>query len=988
MNTLIDRNRTRVTATAVALAVATVATGCTREFFRNWADQDVAEAVFEKSRDPRWRIDQFTKEPPQFSRFGEAYDPDFPPSPPDDYAAEALSPRPQNPDHKVLSPEEGTGYLDRLEAFRRQREARGESIRPIDRELDSGPIVEEGVQIPPTVTPDANPFPINPRQPDDPLSPTLDNPLEEEAPGDPRRDNDNLLPGSADFGSSEPPMTPQSSSSARIQDPELRGELQTRDDGVQVVTFHQLDLGNQGDTGLTQDPSGETRLGEEETQVRSGTSLEELATSGVGSEAGEDGEGLIEKIRPRAIEFDEAFAAGYSEEINPYVIDAREALILALENSRAYQFALEDVYLVALALTLQRFNFTPQINAGLGPGGTFAGGFPTNPGNSYLYRTLETGNQTSTLALGSALGIGKFTSFGASIVGNVANSTVINFLGNSTSPVVTTSNSFLPLQIFIPFLQGGGRAVALENLTQAERNLLYQIRDFARFRKEFFVSILAGGPVSGGGPGDPSIGFLQLLSTLQTVEINAKTVEAFRRVEIVFNELAQGAASNVTPLDLSNVESNLRGAEFSFVTSANNYRSFLDSYKLQLGLPPDTPLILDTQGILSGFRDVFNEVEELDSQPRVVLERVVDKLPVLPEIEIEGRPVIASLRDAERLARRQSLVQARITERKLLIADIEDLRNDLSNPLIDDRQKLLIQQQLEQLLKLPLAQDPDTADAEDRAELSRLSEEERLALRQSVEDQEDLLISAERVALQNRLDLKNSRAELYDDWRQLAVTANGLQGVFNVSLTSEALTPPTTNNPAGFDSQTGEFSLTFNAELPLIRLAERNAFVGALITYQRSRRALMQIEDNIKLTIRNAIRDLKTGFQQYELSKASYIAQLIQLDQSFQRYLEPPRGAGADLAGNTVLQLTGSLNAVNTAQISLIGNWVGYQTDRLELYRDLGILPYDEWEAYYELFPSAKAAEVTVGGGLHTSAGASGGPTRLQPTLGGVGAVH
>ncbi|HWT77981.1 MAG TPA: hypothetical protein VN648_04185, partial [Candidatus Methylomirabilis sp.] len=27
--------------------------GCTREFYRDWANQDAAEAVFEKSRDPR-----------------------------------------------------------------------------------------------------------------------------------------------------------------------------------------------------------------------------------------------------------------------------------------------------------------------------------------------------------------------------------------------------------------------------------------------------------------------------------------------------------------------------------------------------------------------------------------------------------------------------------------------------------------------------------------------------------------------------------------------------------------------------------------------------------------------------------------------------------------------------------------------------------------------------------------------------------------------
>ena len=39
-----------------ALAVGSQG-GCTREFYREWANQDVSEAVFEKSRDPRWRLD-------------------------------------------------------------------------------------------------------------------------------------------------------------------------------------------------------------------------------------------------------------------------------------------------------------------------------------------------------------------------------------------------------------------------------------------------------------------------------------------------------------------------------------------------------------------------------------------------------------------------------------------------------------------------------------------------------------------------------------------------------------------------------------------------------------------------------------------------------------------------------------------------------------------------------------------------------------------
>ena len=90
--------------------------GCGREFFRQWADQDVSEAIFEKSRDPRWRLDLFSAEPPALSRFADPYDIDRPPAPPDDPAAEALSPVLSGRITGCSAPQEGTGYNQILEA--------------------------------------------------------------------------------------------------------------------------------------------------------------------------------------------------------------------------------------------------------------------------------------------------------------------------------------------------------------------------------------------------------------------------------------------------------------------------------------------------------------------------------------------------------------------------------------------------------------------------------------------------------------------------------------------------------------------------------------------------------------------------------------------------------------------------------------------------------------------------------------------------------
>src|SRR5439155_3632390 len=77
-----------------------------------------------------------------------------------------------------------------------------------------------------------------------------------------------------------------------------------------------------------------------------------------------------------------------------------------------------------------------------------------------------------------------------------SNQTVFNFL----NPKQTTSITTLNFNAIQPLLRGGGKAVALESLTQAERNLLYQIRNYARFRKELYVEIASnnGGSINGG----------------------------------------------------------------------------------------------------------------------------------------------------------------------------------------------------------------------------------------------------------------------------------------------------------------------------------------------------------------------------------------------------------------------------------------------------------------------------------------------------------
>jgi len=43
--------------------------------------------------------------------------------------------------------------------------------------------------------------------------------------------------------------------------------------------------------------------------------------------------------------------------------------------------------------------------------------------------------------------------------------------------------------LFQPLFKGAGRKVALENLIQSEKYVVYQIRDFLRYQKGFSIDI-------------------------------------------------------------------------------------------------------------------------------------------------------------------------------------------------------------------------------------------------------------------------------------------------------------------------------------------------------------------------------------------------------------------------------------------------------------------------------------------------------------------
>jgi hypothetical protein len=874
--------------------------GCGREFFRQWADQDVSEAIFEKSRDPRWELPTFTIEPPPLSRFADPYDEDRPPAPPDDRAAEALSPTPQWSHHKLLTPVEGAGYIDLLDSGPRYQPPPGALPTGVDLLPDNQPPLPDPNMGP--FTPPAQPLddPLQGVPPAEPIPPppppAIPNGEPPQSPNNPQTRASRPKPGvyplqstsqgrraekdrqvartvstqtKASVATHAPPKPNRANSSSKpAHDPAVRRAAH-QDPPVNPP----VDPGQERmPIDLDRPPQDRPVTGDEPLPAMPDDPQERER------EARRRVAGFASILVPGAIDFNESEAAGLPANARPYIINPAQALQLALINSRAYQFRLENIYQASLTVTLNRFQFEPQGVIGMTPQTAPAGGLFTNPVNQFLYSTFESpSGQSSRLNLGTVAGMGKVFMFGGRLATGFANQTIFNFVGaNPRQPEV---QSTLPLTIVQPFLAGGGRAVTLEPLTLAERNLLYEVRSFARFRQTFIPNVLTSGlPLDNPGQGDGATGYLQVLQNVLQVENNRRLVAAFEQILKVYREYARNAASGISRMQVDQVEQNLQGARQNLVQSEFTYRNNLDLFKIQLGLPPDVPLILDRTAT-AGIRSVFNELDLWLASPEhdpVDLPGIINKMPRLESIEIDGRPLFKY-----------------------------------------EGEEVVLEY----------------------GEASRI---------------EEICLAAERVALENRLELMNQRAQLYDSWRQYAVTANALKGIFNVTLTNQIFTPNNTTNPFAFVDNSKQFSLAFNAELPLIRVQQRNAYVTAKIQYRRQRTLLQQQEDLIKFSVRQELRQLVNQVVQYEVQKRNILYTIRSRDATLQQIVAPPAAAGADQTSQTI-NLVGFTNQVNQLQNQLVQIWVTYQSQRLALYRDLGILPYDEWEAYYEFFPADTA---------------------------------
>lgn len=238
------------------------------------------------------------------------------------------------------------------------------------------------------------------------------------------------------------------------------------------------------------------------------------------------------------------------------ILDLPEAVQIATEYSREYQSQKESLYLSALSLTSTRHEYARQWF------GTIDARYASSPSGEDITLDASGGvNQNHLLGDGIQIGTGLAIDWARFLAGDPQ----------------TSLGSVLTATVAAPLIGAGAGKTARENLTQAERDVLYRIRTFNRYRKTFVTSII----------GD----YYGVL--LQRARVGITEASYQRLIDVTKQYRMEVEVGQRPAYDLGEAEQKLLQSENSVVTTRQRYEQVLDDFKIRLSIPTEVKVELD-----------------------------------------------------------------------------------------------------------------------------------------------------------------------------------------------------------------------------------------------------------------------------------------------------------------------------------------------------------------------------------------------------------
>jgi outer membrane protein TolC len=294
-------------------------------------------------------------------------------------------------------------------------------------------------------------------------------------------------------------------------------------------------------------------------------------------------------------------------EVGAHILTLEDALHIGVMTSRRYQTQKEGLYLSALGLTLARHQFAPIFSA-----------------------SADVAHEVDEITkardpLGDRLVNRSSARMGAGWlirdVGRLSADLTVDALrlvtGNRAIP---TSSSF-SARFTRPLLQNAAYKAQIESLTQAERDLLYDIRGFVQFRKDFSYDIANA--------------YYTVLGSRDRVRNSYLNLQSSRKNAERSRALAQ--EGRITQSDLGRLEQQELSSESSYNNAIRNYQQDLDNFKLTLGLSISKNIVLD-DGELEALK-ILDPNIPIEDAVSVALAARLDYLNAKDEFEDSVRKV-------------------------------------------------------------------------------------------------------------------------------------------------------------------------------------------------------------------------------------------------------------------------------------------------------------------------------------------------------------
>lgn len=274
-------------------------------------------------------------------------------------------------------------------------------------------------------------------------------------------------------------------------------------------------------------------------------------------------------------------------------LSLEQALDLAVETSREYQTEKERLYLTALTLTGERHAFGPQFFARSSAG---------------LDRASN-GERSGSVS--SRLGVDQALKTGGSLSVSLVNDLLRYYTGNARNSAINT----LSVNLVQPVLRGFGKNnPAVEQLTQAERNVIYAVRSFSHFQNRFAIQIVN-----------------QYFNLLAQKNVIRNTYSNYLSQVTSTKRLEARSKDRANRSDVDQARQSELNVKNSYVNSVSGYLNALDQFKLTLGVPLNTKLQLDDSELeqLKAIGLIPANIDR-DRSFRLAVER---QLPLLNEID-------------------------------------------------------------------------------------------------------------------------------------------------------------------------------------------------------------------------------------------------------------------------------------------------------------------------------------------------------------------